>query len=227
MAEGLRDLPQAAAGQVKDGAGVRQEHRGYRPRRGKLRVGGDRRFDQGGGGLFPLGRLIRGQLGAGDGPHQAVHQDQAVPGRSDQGVAPQRDDRRPHGHQITGQRPDHVRDLGTDQASGLLIGEQQGQRDRFGGQEREQPHQAGRGPVLVFQAGQGQPQRGGHVRRMPGGFALRQQVGLPRLEHRQVAGQGGPGGLHVGGGLLQGQRQPAQLGGKLQRPPHDLHRRYG
>ena len=74
VAEGLRDLPNAVAGQVKDGAGVRQEHRGYRPRRGKLRVRGDRPFDQGGGGLFPLGCLIRGELGAGNGLHQAVHQ---------------------------------------------------------------------------------------------------------------------------------------------------------
>ena len=53
---------------------------------------------------------------------------------------------------------------------------------------------------------------------MPGGFAVRQQVGLPDLEHGQVAGQGGPGGLHVGGGLLQGQRQPTQLDSKRPGP---------
>ena len=46
---------------------------------GRFRVGGDRPFDQGGGGLFPLGRQICGELGAGDGLHQAVHQDQASP----------------------------------------------------------------------------------------------------------------------------------------------------
>ena len=50
---------------------------------------------------------------------------------------------------------------------------------------------------------------------MPGGLTAGQQVGLPGPEQRQVPGQGGPGGLHVGGGLLQRQRQPAQLGGQL------------
>ena len=97
----------------------------------------------------------------------------------------------------------------------MLTGEQQGQRDRLGGQERQQPHQPRRSRGLARQPGQGQPQRGGHVRRVPGGLAAGQQVGLPGPEQRQVPGQGGPGGLHIGGGLLQRQRQPAQLGGQL------------
>ena len=54
-----RDLPHAAAGQVKDRPGVRQQHRAHRPRRGQLRVGGDRRIDQGCGGLFPLASRLR------------------------------------------------------------------------------------------------------------------------------------------------------------------------
>ena len=57
--EVLRDLPHAAAGQVKDSPGVRQQHRAHRPRRGQLRVGWDRRIDQGCGGLFPLVRRLR------------------------------------------------------------------------------------------------------------------------------------------------------------------------
>ena len=54
VAEGYRDPPQAAAGQVEDGPGVRQQHRAHRPSRGKLRVVGHRRLDQSGGGLLPL-----------------------------------------------------------------------------------------------------------------------------------------------------------------------------
>ena len=59
IAEVLRDPPHAAAGQVKDSPGVRQQHRARRPRRGQFRVGGDRRLDQGCGGLFPLASRLR------------------------------------------------------------------------------------------------------------------------------------------------------------------------
>ena len=210
-----RDLPHAAAGQVQDGPGVRQQHRAHRPRRGQFRVGGNRQLHQGRGGMFPLASLLRGELGAGDGLHHAVHQHQAVPGRSDQGVAAQRGHRIPRRDRITQQLPDLGRHLRIQQARGLFIGEQQVQRDRLRGQERQQPHQARRGRGIFCQPGQGQPQRGGHIRRMPGGLAAGQQVGLPGPEQWQVPGQGGPGGLHVRGGLLQGQRQPAQPVGEL------------
>ena len=82
-----------------------------------------------------------GELGAGDGLHQAVHQHQAVPGRGDQRVAAQRGDRIPGRHRITQQRPDRGRHFWAQQARSLLTGQQQGQRHRFGRQERQQPHQ--------------------------------------------------------------------------------------
>ena len=53
-----------------------------------------------------------------------------------------------------------------------------------------------------------------------GRLAAAQQVRAPLPERGQVPGQGAPGGLDVGGGLFQRQRQPAQLGGQVQgRPP--------
>ena len=144
IAEVRRDVPHAVAGQVKDGQGVGQQHRARRPRRGQLRVGGDRLLDQGGGGLFPLASRLRRELGAGNGLHQAVRQHQAIPGRSHQGIAAQRGDRIPRRHRITQQRPDPGRHLGAQQARRLFTDEQQGQRDRLGCQERQQPHQPGR-----------------------------------------------------------------------------------
>ena len=107
----LRDLPDAAAGQVKDSPGVRQQHRAHRPRRRQPRVGGDRRLDQGGGGLPPPVRFIRRQLGAGDGLHQPVHQHQPVARRGDQRIPAQRGDRIPRRHRIPQQAPDRGRHL--------------------------------------------------------------------------------------------------------------------
>lgn len=76
----------------------------------------------------PTGRLPLQAGGAGDGLHQAINQHQAVPGRD----------------RITQQRPDHGHHLGAQQVRSLLVGEQQGQRDRLGHQERQQAHQARR-----------------------------------------------------------------------------------
>ncbi len=87
---------------------------------------------------------------------------------------------------------------------------------------------------LVRQSGQCQTQRDGHIRRVTCCLTAGQQVSLAGAEQRQVPGQGSPSGLHVGSGLFQGQRQPAQLGGKLHgrrliqvtSPVHQEARRY-
>lgn len=50
---------------------------------------------------------------------------------------------------------------------------------------------------------------------MPAWLAAVEQVSAALPEQREVGGQGPAGGLGVGGGLFQGQRQPAQLTGQL------------
>ena len=193
---------------------MRQQHRAHRPRRRQPRVGGDRRLDQGGGGLPPPVRLIGRQLGAGDGLHQPVHQHQPVPRRGDQRIPAQRGDRIPRRHRIPQQAPDRGRHLRTEPARSPVTGEQHRQRHRLGRQERQQPHQPRRRRSLACQPRQRQPQRRRHVR-VPGHLPAGQQIRLPVPEQQQIPGQRRPGGLQVRGGLLQRQRQPAQQPGQL------------
>ena len=64
MAEVPGDLPHAAAGQVKDGPGMRHQRRAGRPGLGQCRAGGDGIGDQG-GGAPPLPGQLGGYLGLG------------------------------------------------------------------------------------------------------------------------------------------------------------------
>ena len=198
---------------------MRQQHRTHRPRRGEVRVGGDRSFNQGCGSLTPLAGHVHGHMGEGDGLDQPVHQHLAIPGWRDQRVVAQRGDRIPHGYGITQQGPQRDRDLQGKHVDGLRVGEQQGQRHRLGCQACQQPRQPRRGRGFSSQPRKGQPQGGRHIGRVPGGFAAGQQIGPTVPEYRQVPDKGGPSSLNVSGGLLQRQRQPAQLGRQILRDP--------
>ena len=91
-------------------------------------------------------------------------------------------------------------------------------------QQPQQAHRAWRGLLQVLER---QRPGGGDRLAVPGRLAAGQQVRPPLPERCQIAGQAVPGGLDVGGGLLQRQRQPAQLTGQLQRPPAGPGRRCG
>jgi hypothetical protein len=107
LAEVVRDLPHAAAGQVKDRPRMRQQHGVHRPVRGQFRIGGNRGLDQGRGGLFPPGGHVRGYVGQRDGLHQPVHRHQPVPGRDNQREPAQRHHRVVNGQLILQQRYQH------------------------------------------------------------------------------------------------------------------------
>lgn len=76
------NAPDALTGQVQDGPGTGQQHRGRRPAPRQLRVRGDGCLDQVGVGRLPAPGLPFGQLVAGDRVHQTVNQHQPAPGQS-------------------------------------------------------------------------------------------------------------------------------------------------
>ena len=188
--------------------------RAHRPRRGHFRVGRDRGPDQGCRGMSPLAGHVRSCLVDGDGLHQTVHEHDPVSRRGDQGIAPQRGDRIAHGERVAKQQPQGGSGVWGEVVGGLRIGEQHCDRDRFGCQAGQQPQQPYCGGAFLAQPGQGQAQGGGRTCWVPGSFAAGQHLRTAVPEHREVPAQGCPGGLDVGGGLLQRQRQSAQLPGK-------------
>ncbi len=170
-------------------------------------------------------RHCAGQLGwhlvGGDGLDQPVHRHRPVGGRGDQRIPAQRRDRITGRQRVLQQRRQHRRHLLAEPPGQARAGlQQQPQRDRLGRAERQQPQQPGRARRGLLQVLKRQPPGGGHRLGVPGRLAAAQQVRAPLPEQGQVPGQAVPGGLDVGGGLLQRQRQPAQLTGQVQgRPP--------
>ena len=201
--------------------GVRQQRRENRPGirlvRRVPRVVGYRDLDQGGSGLPPLPGQVGGHLIGGDGLHQPVHRYQTVDGRADQRVPAQRGDRVTGRQRVLQQRapapaPPAAPSRPASPGPGL---QQQPQRDRLRRAERQQPEQADRARLGAPEPVERQRPGGGHRLAVSSGLATGQQVGAPLPEQGQVPGQGVAGGLHVRGGLLQRQRQPAQHVGQL------------
>ena len=86
--------------------------------------------------------------------------------------------------------------------------------DRLGPAEREQAQQPGRARRTMLHVLKCHPPRGGHCLVVPGRLAAAQHIRAAPAERCQVPGQSAFGGLDIGGGLLQCQRQPAQLTGQ-------------
>ncbi len=141
IAEVPRDPPHTAAGQVKDSLGVRQQRRAYRPGLGQLRVVGDGGLDQSCGGLPPLAGQLGWHLVGGDGLDQPVHRHRPLGRRGDQRIAAQRRDRVTDRQRGILQQGHHhggyaLPELPGQARAGL---QQQPQRDRLRGAERQQP----------------------------------------------------------------------------------------
>ena len=134
---------------------MRQQRRERGPVRRLLWVFGEGSLDHG-DGRQPPGLTQRfGHLVGGDLPHQPVHRYRPLPSRADQRIPAQRRDRVPGGHLVVQQRAQHRHHLG-----GELAGQprawpqEQPQRDRFGGAERQQPQQPRRPRCGLFQLGE-------------------------------------------------------------------------
>ena len=183
VAEVIRDPEHAAAGQVEDGLGVRQQRRARRPAPWQFLVGRDRGLDQGGGSLPPLPSQLGWHLVGGDGLDQPVHRHHPVSRRADQRIPAHRRDRVPGRQRVLQQRGQHRRHLSAEPLAKLRAGlQQQPQRDRLGRAERQQPQQPGRARPGLRQIVKRQPPGGGHRLGVLDRLATAQHVQAPPPE---------------------------------------------